>query len=135
MRRLHAQRQLALVGVAIVGATGSLAVTTRSRPHAAGLPPAVGSYTALAGSSGPRANGRTTGCDIVIGPATQGVANPVLPCGTRIYLGYRGRHILVTVIDHGPVQPGRQFDLTDALARRLGLAGVRKIEWSYAGES
>jgi rare lipoprotein A (peptidoglycan hydrolase) len=40
--------------------------------------------------------------------------------------------VLVQVIDRGPYVPGRQFDLTDALARRLGLRGVQQIHWSYA---
>jgi rare lipoprotein A (peptidoglycan hydrolase) len=37
------------------------------------------------------------------------------------------------VIDRGPTVPGREFDLTPALARRLGLTGVQSIHWSYAG--
>ncbi len=134
MRRLLAQRQLALAGVAIVGVAGSLAVTARTRPHAAGLPPAEGSYTALAGTSGSEAVGKTTACGVVIGRTTEGIVNPVLACGTRIYLGYRGTHVLATVIDHGPVKRGRSFELTDALALRLGLAGVHRIQWSYVAE-
>ena len=60
-----------------------------------------------------------------------GVAQPTLPCGTRLYLTYRGTRVLTQVIDRGPPQSGRQFDLTDALARRLGLSGVQQVEWSY----
>jgi len=56
----------------------------------------------------------------------------VLPCGARIYITFRGKHVLTQVIDRGPVVPGRQFDLTDALARLLGLSGVQRIRWSYA---
>ena len=37
------------------------------------------------------------------------------------------------VLHRGPSTPGRQFDLTEALARRLGLVGVQRITWSYAG--
>jgi len=38
----------------------------------------------------------------------------------------------VPVIDRGPYTQGREFDLTDALARRVGLRGVQEIHWSYA---
>ena len=133
MRRTLAQRQLALAGLAILGVTGSLAVTSKGAPHPAVLPPAQGSYTALAASSGPQAVGKTTGCGFLIRAGTQGVSNPVLPCGTRLYVGYRGKHVMVTVIDHGPQSSTRQFDLTDALARRLGVLGVKRIQWSYVG--
>jgi rare lipoprotein A len=56
----------------------------------------------------------------------------VLPCGARIYITYRGKHVLTQVIDRGPYAAGRQFELTDALARQIGLSGVKRIEWSYA---
>jgi len=133
MRLGLAQRQAALAGIALLGAVVALAVT-RGRDHPARtLPPAVGSYTALAGSSGVVAYGKRTACGQVIGPRTEGVAHPVLPCGVKIYLGYEGRHVLTRVIDRGPYQPGRQFDLTEALARRLRLVGVQRVSWSYAG--
>jgi len=78
--------------------------------------------------------GKRTACGQVIGPRTEGVANPVLPCGVRLYLTYQGRHVLTQVIDRGPSVPGREFDLTDALAHRIGLVGVQRIAWSYAGK-
>jgi rare lipoprotein A (peptidoglycan hydrolase) len=51
----------------------------------------------------------------------------------KIYLTYDGRRVLTQVIDRGPSVPGRQFELTEALAHRLGLVGVQRIAWSYAG--
>ena len=51
---------------------------------------------------------------------------------SQIYIGYRGKHVLTRVIDRGPYVPGREFDLTEALAQRLGLFGVQEIDWSYA---
>ena len=65
-------------------------------------------------------------------PDTEGVAQPTLPCGARIFITYDGTTVLTQVVDRGPYAPGRQFDLTDALARRLGLHGVQQIHWSYA---
>ncbi len=133
MRLSFAQRQAALAAIALLAAAISLAVTSPSRRHASALPPRIGSYTALAGSSGVVAYGKRTSCGQIIGPKTEGLAHPVLPCGVRIYISFGGRHVLTQVIDRGPYVPGRQFDLTQALARRIGLIGVQKIHRSYAG--
>jgi peptidoglycan lytic transglycosylase len=133
MRLGLAQRQAALAGIALLAGVVALAVTSGRDHPARTLPPAVGSYTALAGSSGVIAYGKRTACGQVIGPRTEGVAHPVLPCGVKIYVSYKGRDVLTQVIDRGPYVPGRQFDLTEALARRLGLVGVQRITWSYAG--
>jgi rare lipoprotein A len=127
-----AQREVALAAAALLAAVGSLAVTSRTRAHTATLPQPEGYYSALAGSSGQAAFGRRTACGGVIRPDTEGVAHPTLPCGARIYVIFGGRHVLTQVIDRGPYVPGREFDLTDALARRLGLQGVQRIHWSYA---
>jgi rare lipoprotein A len=129
-----AQREVALAGVALLAAAIALAVVAKTRSEASPLPAAQGSYVALAGSSGPAAFGRRTACGAIIREKTQGVAHPVLPCGARIYISFRGKHVLTQVIDRGPTVPGRQFDLTDALARLLGLSGVQRIRWSYAAE-
>jgi hypothetical protein len=135
VRRLLAERQLLLGAVALLAVAVSLAVTERhqARVRAASLPPSQGSYTALVGSSGARAVGQTTTCGFVVGSRTMGIASPVLPCGVRLYLTFRGRHVLAPVIGRWPAAPGLQFDLTRALARRLGVSGVRRIRWSYAG--
>ena len=132
MRPRLAQRELALAAVALFAAVASLAITSWTRDEDNGLPVATGSYKALAGTSGPAAFGRHTACGETIRPNTIGVAHPVLPCGARIYITYHHKHVLTQVIDRGPYVPGRQFDLTEALARRLGLRGVQQIEWSYA---
>ena len=150
MRARLLERQLAFACVAVLAVAVSLAVTTRHQAgaRAAALPQPVGSYTALVGSSnsgsssgsssgsgGTTAGGRPTACGVVIEPGTVGISSPVLPCGMRLYLDYHGRHVLAPVIGRGPSAPGREFDLTRALARRLGIAGVRRIRWSYAGGS
>jgi rare lipoprotein A (peptidoglycan hydrolase) len=129
-----AQREAALACVALLAAVVSLAVTSSGRSHERRLPRPAGSYTALAGVGG-TAVGKRTACGVVVGPHTEGVAHPVLPCGARLYVTYRGQHVLTEVIDRGPYLPGREFDLTPALAQRLGLSGVQLIAWSYAGAS
>ena len=59
----------------------------------------------------------------MIGAKTVGVAHPVLPCGVKIYVEYKGKQVLTQVIDRGHTVPGREFDLTQALAKLLAHAG------------
>ena len=132
MRARLAQREAALALVALLAGVVSLAITISGRAHSDHLPAPVGSYSALAASSGTRVFGRHTACGEVLRRGTEGVAHPVLPCGVRVYVSYRGKTVLTQVIDRGPYVPGREFDLTAALANRLGLVGVQTIHWSYA---
>jgi len=132
VRAQLAQREVALAGVALLATAVALAVSSAINAHGSRLPLPVGSYTALAGWSGLGPVGTKTACGEVISATTEGVANPVLPCGVEIYIGYRGKHVLTRVVDRGPYVPGREFDLTEALAQRLGLFGVQQIDWSYA---
>ncbi len=121
-------RQLALAAVAALGAIAALAAGAIRHPPRSSLPAAIGSYAAIAGTAGsaPR------GCGLRIGPSTEGIANPVLPCGMRLYLSYRGRTVLASVVGHEPTPGGREFGLTPPLAARLGLSGVAEVRWSYA---
>lgn len=132
MRPALAVREIALAGLALLAAVASLAITEQTREGTGTSPQPEGSYLALAGSSGPAAFGRRTACGGVIHPDTEGVSHPTLPCGARIFLSFDGMRVLTQVVDRGPYVPGRQFDLTDALARRVGLRGVKLIHWSYA---
>jgi rare lipoprotein A len=125
-------REIALAGLALLAAAVALAVTAQTRDTDSSSPQPEGSFVALAGSSGPAAFGRRTACGGIIHQDTEGVAHPTLPCGVRIFITYRGKTVLTQVIDRGPYVPGRQFDVTDALARRLGLRNVQTIHWSYA---
>src|SRR5438477_10800414 len=125
MRRRLAEREIALAGLALLAATISLAVTAQTRGQSSNVPQKVGSFVALAGSSGPAAVGRSTACGRVLSADTQGVAHPTLPCGARVFITFHVKTVLTQVVDRGPYAPGRQFDLTDALARQLGLRGLQ----------
>ena len=132
MRPRLGVREVALAGLALLAAAIAIAVVNQTRDHTDTTPEPVGNYLALAGSSGAEAFGRKTACGGKITPETEGVAHPTLPCGARIFITFHHHTVLVQVIDRGPYQAGREFDLTDALARRVGLSGVQEIHWAYA---
>jgi rare lipoprotein A len=132
MRPRLAMRELALAALALLVGVGAIAVTEHTRDRSSPTAEPQGSYHAIAGSSGPAAFGRRTACGGVIHADTIGVAHPTLPCGAKLFVTYRGQTVLTQVIDRGPNVPGREFDLTDALARRLGLQGQKQITWAYA---
>jgi rare lipoprotein A len=76
---------------------------------------------------GPGFYGATTACGRRLAPGMLGVAHRSLPCGTKVALLYRGRTLVVPVIDRGPYVAGVSWDLTLATARRLGADGRFQI--------
>ena len=76
---------------------------------------------------GPGMYGTRTACGTKLTKTTIGVANKTLPCGMRVAIYYRGQTLTVPVIDHGPYVAGRDWDLTAATARALGIDGVALI--------
>jgi len=83
----------------------------------------------FAGASyyGPGLYGNGVACGGTLMPGTLGVAHKTLPCGTRVKLRYEGRSITVPVIDRGPYDAGRDYDLTEATKERLGFPGVGTV--------
>ena len=45
------------------------------------------------------------------------------------------RQVLTEVIDNALVEPGRQLEVTDALAKMLGIDGTVELEWRFATAS
>jgi rare lipoprotein A len=130
-----AKRAVGLGGVALVAAIASLAIASpevrSGKPNP--LPkPARTWYKALAAPYDLGASRRRTACDVRIRPDTLGVAHPVLPCGVKVFIAFEGARVLTQVIDRGPYVPGREFDLTKALARKIGLHGTQRIRWTFA---
>ncbi len=133
------QRAVWLAGICFVAAIAAVAITRRDSESAKQLPGAVvvpgtknGYYTARAAPYSPTDAHPRTACGRPFLQKTQGVAHPVLPCGVRLYIRYHGKEVLTQVIDRGPNVPGREFDVTKALANRLGLHGTQTIEWRFA---
>ena len=133
------QRTIALAAVALVAVVGG-ARTGASRQrgrHAPGDAQQVtvaetGWYTALAGSRGAARDAERTTCRRILTGRSLGVSHPVLPCGAKIFISYGGTEVLTEVIDSRMKRPGRQFELTEALAQRLGIEGTQQIRWRFA---
>ena len=134
------QRVAWLAAITVVVATGALALTRRDagggRNDIPGSVPVPGTpsgyYTSRAAPYGPTPTHRRTACGEAFTSTLQGVAHPVLPCGVKIYIRFNGKDVLTQVVDRGPNVPGRDFDITKALADRIGLHGTQAIQWRYA---
>ncbi len=77
--------------------------------------------SALATLYGPGFYGQQTACGQRLGRSTIGVANRTLKCGTKVAIYYRGRTMVVPVIDRGPYANGADWDLTEATGRAIGI--------------
>jgi hypothetical protein len=76
---------------------------------------------------GPGLYGNRLACGGRLRHSTLGVAHKSLPCGTKVALRYRGRTVVVPVIDRGPYSHGVSYDLTEATARALGMAQTSRL--------
>jgi len=134
------QRGVWLVGICFVAVIAAVAIARRGDDSSdKNLPGAVavpgtknGYYSGRAAPYSPSADHSRTACGQPFTARTQGVAHPVLPCGVRVYIRFHGKEVLTQVIDRGPTVPGRDFDITKALANRLDLHGPQTIQWRFA---
>ncbi len=82
---------------------------------------------AIATQYGPGFYGSRTACGEKLRPGMLGVANRTLKCGTKVAVYYRGRVIIVPVIDRGPYANHADWDLTEATGQALGIAGTATV--------
>jgi rare lipoprotein A len=69
-------------------------------------------------------------------PATVGVANRTLPCGTLVTVSYRGQRLTLPVIDRGPYSHiGADWDLTTGAAQTLGVEDTVRIGTRVVGSA
>ena len=134
------QRIVLLAAVALLAAISVVAVVEQraSSANAGALtsaPAPAGWNNAFAGSRGATGDAQRTTCGQVLTPQSLGVTHPVLPCGAKVVLRYRDKRVLTEVIDNALVEPGRQLEVTEALASILGLDGTVELEWRFATES
>jgi len=102
-------------------------MSLRARIVGAGVSRSVGRLNGYRWASaswyGPGLYGNRLGCGGRLSPGTLGVAHKSLPCGSKVTLRKGRRSVRVRVIDRGPYVGGREFDLTEATARRLQFHG------------
>jgi hypothetical protein len=115
------------VGLAIVSREGSSSGEE--------LPERVGEwYTARAAPMDVELEGTTTACGVRLARTTLGISDPVIPCGAKIYIGFRDQDVLTQVIGTGSAPGGVRFALTPFLAETLGIERTATVRWSYARE-
>ena len=131
------QRLVILAAVALLAAIAAAAIVEQrvADEGAAALtsaPAPAGWNTAFAGSRGATGDAQRTTCGQVLAPESLGVTHPVLPCGAKVILRSGDTQVLTEVIDNALVEPGRQLEVTDALAAMLGIDGTVELEWRFA---
>jgi rare lipoprotein A len=97
---------------------------------AAGTPPVITvtvHHAATATWYGPGFYGKQTACGVQLTHATLGVAHRSLPCGTQVSVYFKGKTLVVPVIDRGPFANGADRDLTQATAQALGITETVQI--------
>jgi rare lipoprotein A (peptidoglycan hydrolase) len=126
----------ASTGGAAVSPTAATPATTPSSPSTStttSTPTTKVPKTALATWFGPGFYGQHTACGQTLTPATVGVANRKLPCGTLVKVTYHGQGLTVPVVDRGPYANGADWDLTAAAAQSLGIEETVRIATTVVG--
>lgn len=118
---------------------GLVAVATVSRREASAAPSRgaeatgpSGWFVALGAPRPPAGDAEKTSCDLILTAKSLGVTHPVLPCRAKLLLRYGDTTVLTEVIGNDLTSGGRQLELTDALAKLIGLDGTQELRWRYA---
>lgn len=130
-------RVLILALVALVSAVVAVAVVQAAEDDGGSeirsvSPPEGGWYEALAAPYRVDTDAELTACGQPARETLAGLAHPTLPCGAKLVLRYAGKTVLTQVVDRGTGRPGRELELTTALAAEVGLRGVEPVEWRFA---
>jgi hypothetical protein len=129
-----AQRLIILAAVGLLAIVVGLAVASGRLGSGddSGLPARVGSwYHARAAPMSSDLEGTTTACGVRLSAKSLGIADPVLPCGAKVYIGYDDQSVLTQVIAVGPAPGGARFGMTPALAQTLGIDRTVTVRWGY----
>jgi hypothetical protein len=139
VRSSFGQRALGLAGAGLLAGVLAVAVAQQNAnsARAPGPQPAVGQgagwSSAVAGVARDYpARGKRSACGWLLMPETLGVVHPVLPCGTKLFVQLGGKRVYTQVVDRGPVPVREDFELTSALADKVGLSGTRDVRWAFA---
>ena len=128
-----------LAAITLIVGVAALALARRDAGGNQNLPDSIpvpgtknGYYRARVAPYGATPSRPRTACGEAFTKDTIGISHPTLPCGVKLYIRFHGREVLTQVVDRGPFAPGRDFDVTKALANRLDLHGTQTVEWRYA---
>jgi len=122
-------------GAARASTGGASAGGTSAARPAAPSAPKRSRGASIATWFGPGFYGQRTACGQVLTPITVGVANRTLRCGTLVNVAYRGRRLVVPVIDRGPYANGADWDLTSEAARTLGIQDTVRVRARVVGSA
>jgi hypothetical protein len=125
---------IAVAAIGLLAAVIGLAIASFRGGSGDGedLPARVGSwYHARAAPMSRDLEGTTTACGVRLSAKSLGIADPVLPCGAKLYIGYGDQDVLTQVIAVGPAPGGARFGVTPALAQTLGIERTVTVRWGY----
>jgi hypothetical protein len=132
------RRLAALAAVALVATLGAIALGRAAGgddgPSASAPKPVVRWEEARVAVFGRGREGQQTACGVTLAVDTRGVAHPVLPCGVVLILSHGGRRVRTEVIEQGPAEQERAFDVTAALAEDLAIERTAVIRWRFPAE-
>jgi hypothetical protein len=133
-----AQRLIALAGIALLAALLAFSLKP-SASHGQHLPrsipaPGGGWYSDLMAPNGTAFQAQGS-CGLALGPQSLGLSSQLYPCRTKIWLHVNGEDVLTQVISHSPPPPGATFEISPALARKVGLTVTKEIQWRFAARS
>jgi hypothetical protein len=129
-----AQRLIILAAIGLLVAVAGFAIVSDKvgGDDDGGLPAKVGSwYQARAAPMSRDLEGTTTACGVRLSAKSLGIADPVLPCGAKVYIDYDDQSVLTQVIAVGPAPGGARFGVTPALAQTLGIDRTVTVRWGY----
>ncbi len=134
-------RALAAVLLLCAGCAAPAALAATGGATAPGAKPAAAKpikkakASAVATWFGPGFYGQRTACGQVLTPQVVGVAHRTLPCGTLVRITYRGRSVIVPVLDRGPYSHIAEWDLTAGAAQALAVSETVRITTKVVGSA
>jgi hypothetical protein len=124
-------RQAALAALAAIAALAAVELAQSDGESQAR--PTPGGAARQEAAVGVYAGRGDAGCGSRIDGSTVGVVHPVLPCGVQLVVTYGGEALRTRVVGRAGVGREHHFDLTAALAGRLGLGPEGgTVLWRFA---